>query len=165
MDEIERKFRVEWPDVEDKIHSEGNLIKQFYIIGWSKLELRGRIKIDKMGRENDKYNICLKIGQGLIRKEYDKNVSKRLFNIFEKLNKGRRYILKERYEVNLGEGKKGVYDKYLNSSLNNLETIEIEFDSKKDSDRFNIPDYFGEELTNDESYKNKNLYKKIIRRR
>lgn len=51
-------------------------------------------------------------------------------------------------------------DKYiceLDIYNNILITVEIEFNSKQEADNFNVPKWFGHELTNIQEFKNKNL--------
>ena len=65
-------------------------------------------------------------------------------------------IQKTRHYIPLTETLTAELDVY-SGSLEGLITAEVEFESLEDSESFTAPDWFGEEITCDKKYKNKNL--------
>lgn len=57
-------------------------------------------------------------------------------------------------------GKEITIDIY-NGELHGLIIAEVEFKSVEDANKFTIPDWMGSEITNNKTYKNKNLWKQI----
>ncbi|MCH7950556.1 MAG: CYTH domain-containing protein [Candidatus Dadabacteria bacterium] len=145
--EIERKFLVkELPaDLENYPHSE--IIQGYLIITDNDIEVRIR-------KKGDKYFETVKAGSGLVRKESEKEITKEVFFDHWPLTEGKR-VEKVRYEIEYG-GKLIELDIY-SGDLEGLVVAEVEFDSEEESVSFTPPEWFGEEVTHDERYKNKNL--------
>lgn len=145
--EIERKFLVkELPaDLENYPHNE--IIQGYLIVTDNDIEVRIR-------KKGDKYFETVKAGSGLVRKESEKEITKEAFWDHWPLTEGKR-VEKVRYEI-LYNGKLIELDIY-SGSLEGLAVAEVEFDSEEESVRFDPPSWFGEEVTHDERYKNKNL--------
>ena len=123
-------------------------IRQGYITG-------GRDSIEVRLRK--KVNVCtitVKSGQGLEREETEVELTGDQFNTLWPLTKDRR-IEKIRYEIRI-KGAVVELDIY-QGPLEGLKIAEIEFPSVKESESFEPPDWFSSEVTEDESYKNKNL--------
>ena len=145
--EIERKFLVkELPaDLENYPHSA--IIQGYLIITDNDIEVRIR-------KKGDKYFETVKAGSGLVRKESEKEITKEVFFDHWPLTEGKR-VEKVRYEIEYG-GKLIELDIY-SGDLEGLVVAEVEFDSEEESVSFTPPEWFGEEVTHDERYKNKNL--------
>lgn len=145
--EIERKFLI------TKLPS--NLenypvirIKQGYIaITPDNIEVRLRQK-------GKKYFQTIKRGTGLQREEIEIEITQdqfeQLWNAITGIS-----IEKDRYRLS-DQGYSIELDVYHNQ-LSGLYTAEIEFSSQQKALSFNPPSWFGEDITEDESYKNKNL--------
>ena len=65
-------------------------------------------------------------------------------------------IRKTRYYIPLGNSLTAELDIY-GGSLEGLMTAEVEFSSLESAESFSPPEWFGEEITHDKKYKNKNL--------
>lgn len=65
-------------------------------------------------------------------------------------------LKKFRYKVELSESLVAEVDVY-GKNLIGLMTVEVEFKSLEEANLFEIPAWFGEEITNNDKYKNKNL--------
>ena len=68
-------------------------------------------------------------------------------------------VEKTRYYLSITSGLTAEIDVY-GGSLEGLRVVEIEFSSLEESESFTPPEWFGEEITYDKKYKNKNLAKK-----
>lgn len=146
-DEIERKFLVSNlpPGIDAYPHN--NIIQGYLRISEDGSEERVR-------RKGTRYSHTVKSGKGLIREETEKEISEEQFDELWPNTKNKR-ISKIRYDI----GYKGVLielDVY-SGELEGLVVAEVEFESEEDSSYFIPPKWFGEEITQDERYKNKNL--------
>ena len=147
LQEIERKFLVKsLPENLDQYPHE-DVIQGYLTITEDGTEKRIR-------RKGKKYFQTVKSGSGKIRFESEVEISENQFNSLWEATKGKR-VEKTRYEI---PSKSGVIelDVYL-GDLDGLLTAEIEFSSEEDSNKFVAPEWMGEEITEDERYKNQNL--------
>ena len=159
--EIEKKFLIEKlpENLEEFPQKE---IKQGYTtIAEDGTEIRIR-KEQKNGEE--KYYQQTKSGGGEVRFESSKTeLPKEVFNSLWEVKIGQgiektRYKIPYEYQDKQGAEKEAIID--LDVFKNDLEghlTVEMEFESEEDSKNFVPPDWFGEELTGDERYKNQSL--------
>jgi len=144
--EIERKFLITElpPDIDN--HSFKEILQGYIVITDGK-----EVRIRKKGNS---YYQTVKIGEGLIRKETEIEISKEQFETLWPLTESLR-IEKIRYEIN--------YMEYLieldvySGLLADLVVAEVEFQTEVESKSFIPPDWFGSEITDDERFKNKNL--------
>ena len=137
--EIERKFLVkELPT--NYMDYRFDTIVQHYI----SLEPEVRIR----SKNNKVFLLTIKSNGDMIRKEVEFVISKQQFNELSTMSIGS--IYKSRYYVDRFE-----LDVYL--GLNGLMTVEIEFDSEIEANRFIPPNWFGAEVTSNKKFKNKNL--------
>jgi len=142
--EIERKFLIEsLPN----IHGLPCIrIRQGYISsGATEVRLR---------QSNQQYFLTCKQGTGLVRIEKEIELTDKQFQSLWSMTEGRR-IDKMRYIIQ-SNAKKIELDVY-SGHLENLVVAEVEFESIPDSDAFELPQWFGSEITDDSRYKNKNL--------
>lgn len=65
-------------------------------------------------------------------------------------------IEKNRYDIPLYDGLIAELDIY-HGDLEGLIIVETEFKTEEQADSFIVPDWFGEEITENKRYKNKNL--------
>lgn len=95
-------------------------------------------------------------GEGsLSRTEVEKEIDSTVYEILINLLQGR-LIKKTRYKIKLKDGLVAELDVY-HEKLEGLYTAEIEFSSEKEASLFELPVWFGKEITADKRYKNKNL--------
>ncbi len=111
-----------------------------------KVENKEGIKYYKTTKQYDN-------NQGMIREEDEVEISEQEFNELFDEQKGN-ILSKNRYRI--------PYDNYLfeidiYNKPNHLSTVEVEFDSKEEAESFKAPCWFGNEVTDDLSYKNYNL--------
>ena len=145
--EIERKFLVKTipPDLESYPHQ---VIQQAYVaITDDGTEVRLR-------KKGGKYFQTVKNGEGLKRQEIEIELTQAQF---EKLwlATGGRQINKVRYAIKHGE--LTIELDIYGGLLSGFATAEVEFSSEAQSREFVPPGWFGEDVTLDKRYKNKNL--------
>lgn len=142
--EIERKFLV-------KVLPELNYIKQEKIVqGY--ISTDPVIRIRQMG---DTYCLCIKSQGHMIREEFELNITKEQFdNLWEKVDFSP--IKKKRYFIPLDANLTAELDVY-EDHLEGLYTVEVEFTSQQQAERFLPPSWFGSDITHDNRYKNNHL--------
>jgi len=144
--EIERKFLVKkLPAIPKNI--DNHVIQQGYIFISEKMEIR----IRSIGGI---YFQTIKTGEGLSRGEYEIELSSDQYDLLWPLTEGKR-VEKTRFEIEYANLliELDIYS----GNLEGLYTAEVEFPSETKSKKFNPPEWFGEEITLDSKYKNKNL--------
>lgn len=148
--EIERKFLVQKipGDLEEYPHEE--LIQGYVAIDEDGREIRLR-------KKGDKYFKTIKSEGTKIREELETEITKEEFESSWPETEGKR-LEKTRYRI---PHEKGIIELDIyHGDLEGLLTVEIEFDSEEKSKEFEPPPWFGEEVTEDKRYKNKNLASK-----
>ncbi len=148
MPEIERKFLVE--EDPPQIGGRAERIDQGYLaIDGDGTEVRVR-------RRAGRFRLTVKSPDaGRVRVEEELPIDEPRFERLWPLTDGRR-IEKERSLVELPDGHTAELDVY-RGRLAGLRVVEVEFDSEQDSDRFQPPDWFGPEVTDDQRYRNRVL--------
>lgn len=141
--EIERKFLLKSLPM-DVLRTRGTPILQGYLAHDEHMEVRLR----QQGR---KYFLTVKEGSGLRRKEVEVAISAAQFRVLWPSTTGRR-LEKVRTVVRHGRWRLEL-DRYL-GELAPLLIGEVEFDSMEESEGFEKPAYFGEEVTEEEGYRN-----------
>lgn len=152
--EIERKYLLNRDDIPVDLSSlRSNRIRQGYLNpdGMYIIRVRGIKQFQSIYSSPEYFVLCIKSSGLLIRDEWEVTISERKFE--DMLQKCNRKIDKVRYYM---EEKALTYeiDDYVGRDLM---TIEVEFDSEKDANKFIPPDWFGLCVTFDENYKNVNL--------
>lgn len=106
--------------------------------------------------QGDTYILTIK-GKGLtVREEWEMILSKEEYeSMLPKVEDG--LIRKNRYLIPLTEGLMAEVDEFLNPSLQPLVVAEVEFPSVETMERFEAPDWFGEDVSGDPSYQNNTL--------
>ena len=148
-EEIERRWIV----------SSDNLPSLSGIIG---IEMRqGYLAIEKEGnevrirQEDDKFFLTVKTDGGLIRGETPPvEISKESFDNLWPATNGR---MTEKTRFPIPNGENVIELNIFKGKLTGLYMVEVEFASEAASAEFSPPAWFGEEVTEDKRYKNKNL--------
>jgi CYTH domain-containing protein/8-oxo-dGTP pyrophosphatase MutT (NUDIX family) len=144
MIEIERKFLVKSLPAE---MPGGTRILQGYLAHDEHMEVRIR-------QFGNNHFLTIKVGSGLTRQETEIDISPQQFLALWPSTEGRR-LEKVRSLVNHGAFQVEV-DRYV-GDLEPLLVAEVEFSSIEESERFEKPDYLGQEVTEEEAYKNSSL--------
>lgn len=143
--EIERKFLVkEIPENLDKFE------KREIIQGYISIDPTIRLR-----KSNDEYFLTVKSKGHLKREEMEFPLTREQFeNLWPKVDSST--IYKTRYNIPLENNLIAELDIY-HKNLEGLLTVEVEFDSEKDSEKFIPPHWFGKDVTHDSRYKNSNV--------
>jgi CYTH domain-containing protein len=144
MIEIERKFLV--TSLPAKMEG-GTTILQGYLAHDEHREVRIR-------QYGNNHFLTVKEGSGLTRRETEIEISPQQFLALWPSTEGRR-LEKVRSLVSQGAFQVEI-DRYL-GDLGPLIVAEVEFSSVEESERFEKPDYFGQEVTGEDGYKNLSL--------
>ena len=152
--EIERKFLVKDVEFLKEISNKKMVsIEQTYLSANKFEEVRLRKKVQL---NSEVFVLTVKKGTGLIREEIETNLTK---ETYEELISSTNYVPLKKDRISFTyEGYFFELDLYEDLDLI---TIEVEFDSKENSSDFVIPNWISVEITEDESFKNKNLWKTI----
>ncbi|MBQ2733987.1 MAG: CYTH domain-containing protein [Clostridia bacterium] len=143
--EIERKFLVtEMPDTDDSVKRE---IEQGYISRDPEIRIR---------RKGEKHYITFKGEGDLSRAETEISISAEEYNELRAFITSNRVIKKTRTELPLENGLVAELDEY-HGELEGFYAVEVEFASEEDAAAFEVPVWFGKELTYEGRVKNMNL--------
>lgn len=146
--EIERKFLVKYlPANFDANYYD--VICQYYLSVLRNEEIRIR-KINK------NYILTVKTGEGLVRNEFEVLISEEAFNRLAANHISA--IFKQRHYVQLDKNLVAEIDIYL-SHQDGLQIVEVEFSDEIQAVNFTIPSWFGEEVTGNSQFSNRNLHK------
>ena len=145
--EIERKFLVTKLPKNLEQYPYEDIIQGYLAITEDGTEVRLRQK-------GNKYFQTVKIDKGKTIFESEMEITKKQFSLFWEATKGKR-VEKTRYEIPY-ENKIIELDVY-HGDLDGLLSAEIEFFNEEESNNFKIPEWLGEEVSDDKRYKNQNL--------
>jgi adenylate cyclase len=152
--EIERKFLLESiPPV--KILNAAHIDQTYLATGNEEV----RIRKSSMSNGEAKYTLTIKIGNGLVREEFEKEISQATYE--QLLHNSTLIPLKKKRVTFIDNGFTCEMDIYLNSRKSGLITVEVEFQSKEESEAFVVPRWIKEEVTGDKRYKNQSLWDEI----
>ncbi len=145
--EIERKFLVE--ELPENLDSYRKVeIEQAYISAKPTIRVR---------RKDDEYFLTTKSSGDIKRIEYEFNITKEEYeSLFNKIEGN--IIKKTRYLIPLKNDLLAELDVY-HGYLDGLLTVEVEFLSEVQCDKFIKPLWFGKDVSNDKRYKNAILSK------
>jgi CYTH domain-containing protein len=143
-EEIERKFLVE--EVPDLKGLPFYNIRQGYL---DHKRLRRR-----SGDSKVEYFLTVKKGRGMIRKEEEREITRREFYQYWKETEGRR-LKKRRYLIK--SGRHTIELDIFGGALKGLVLVEVEFKTATAARHFIPPIWFGAEVTDDLDYTNRNL--------
>ena len=141
--EIERKFLVDAPP-RAALLGDGVALRQGYLAGEGDVETRVRIGPDWA-------RLTVKAGRGLARTEVEVAVPYEEAEALWPHTAGRR-LEKVRYRVDVPGGVAEV-DRY-GGELTGLWTVEVEFGTEEQANRFVPPSWFGRELTEEDGWSN-----------
>lgn len=146
--EIERKFLIKYVNFALEKY-EYKDIEQSYLSFKPEKRIR---------KANTSYFYTEKSDGELIRSELEKSISE---TEYEKLSSKSisQKIKKRRYLIPLSKGQIAELDVF-SGNLEGLILVEVEFQDSFDAENFNVPEWFGEEVTYNQKYKNKNLAQK-----
>ena len=144
MIEIERKFLLNYLPAE---LPQGERILQGYLAHDDQMEVRIR-------QYGSRHFLAVKEGSGLTRRETEIEISPEQFQSLWPATLGRRL---EKLRSRLSYGAHQIeFDRYL-GDLAPLLVAEVEFASVAESEQFVKPDFLGQEVTEEEAYKNSSL--------
>lgn len=144
MLEIERKYLVyELPDLSNHLFHD---ITQCY------LSFEPEIRIRKKGQH---FYLTKKSTGTAIREEVETEIDEVTYEILLSIVKSN-VIEKTRYSIPLTPNTVAELDIY-HGELDKLTTVEVEFSSEEQMSEFIPPVWFGNDITSDKRYKNKNL--------
>jgi adenylate cyclase len=144
--EIERKFLVPEPPGDLDSHRSGHIEQGYLAIGEA-----GEVRLRRVG---DELTLTVKRGMGEVRDEEEVELAPDQFDSLWPLTEGLR-VTKTRHWIPAGERtiELDVYE----GPLEGLITAEVEFPSDSESRAFDPPAWFGDEVTDDDRYKNEVL--------
>ncbi|WP_456364335.1 hypothetical protein [Priestia aryabhattai] len=158
LEEIERVFIVNAVP-EEMVPFEEKVVYQNYLISTDNKETRIRMQIEK-GETISKCDITTKEGTGLTRKVTKGKIDeKTYYELEDSIPNKYQPIIKSRQFFALGNSQVMV-DEFVNTK-EPLLLAEVEFNTKEEAEKFTPPYWFEKEVTYDEAFKNKNLWKKI----
>lgn len=144
--EIERKFKVNYlPDLSNYPFHE---IIQMYLSYDFDIRIRKR---------DNQYFITKKSTGTIKRHETEVEIDYQTFDILSTISVGN-IIHKTRYLIPINDSLTAEVDIY-HHALEGLVTVEVEFSSLEEATSFIAPSWFGEEITENTQYKNKELAK------
>lgn len=145
--EIERKFKIKNlpPDLIDYPFVE---ILQGYI------SINENSREERVRSKGDKFFHTIKEGEGMVRTEKETEITKEQFDALWPKTAGKR-IKKTRYKIS--HGQEIIELDIYHDNLDGLMSAEVEFSSEEAANKFIAPDWFGDDVTDDKRYKNKNL--------
>ncbi len=147
--EIERRFLIVDPESASRHGRESERIEQGYVA----IDPDGtQVRVRRLG---DERLLTLKRGSGRERFEAELEIAEADFDDLWPLTEGRR-IEKCRHYGDAGGGAEFEADVFA-GPLDGFSVVEVEFDSAAASERFEPPEWFGREVTDDERYSNVSL--------
>ncbi len=108
----------------------------------------------RLRRKGAGYFLTIKAGRGKVRLEEEIALKKDTFDSLWPLTNGKR-VSKKRYRIS-GDRRTIEMDVY-EGPHRGLVTADVEFGSRRESESFRIPDWFGRELTGNMRYANESL--------
>ena len=140
--EIERQFLV---DIIPSLPSGYDSILQGYVSLLPEI----RIRAVRPMQGEEKFYLTVKRGAGLVREEWETAISSREFShLVECLEKNTFFIEKRRYYLPLADGHVAEYNRH-SGHLRGFDYVEVEFDNEEEARAFEIPYWFGREVTDD----------------
>lgn len=146
--EIERKFMVQKDRIPiDLKTSKYANIKQWYL---------SKFPVIRVRNIEGNYILGIKSKGDIKRIEHELKLTLEEYQNVKRLVNTQK-LEKDRYKVSLENGLWAEIDVFKTSPHEDLITVEVEFDSMEQAEKFNPPDWFGEELSYDNAYKNSNM--------
>lgn len=154
--EIERKYLLDKDNIPETGFITDERIEQIYLSYDPEVRIR-RIETQSFSDICIKYYLTVKTAGSLSRGEYEIEISD---IVYEELMKNgvSKKLIKTRKKFDIGDGLTAEVDIYKDFNFN---TVEVEFESLEQANLFVKPGWFGDEITEDKSYKNAALAKKL----
>jgi adenylate cyclase len=143
--EIERKFLVK--EIPDLTSVKAIYIEQGYLSFLPEVRIR---------KKDKRFYMTVKSDGDIAREEYEIEISQNTYDELSSKVKGL-ILKKRRYEIPLNKADVAELDIYEN--FEDLKLVEVEFIDIDSANNFEIPCWFGNEVTRDKEFKNKNLAK------
>lgn len=157
--EIEKKYLVDLKNVPQKNYL-CKKITQGYIYNDDITEIRIR-KVESEDLIKYYYTVKINNIDMIQRNEIEFEINQEQFQfLLSKMLINTHLIEKDRYLIPIENNLIAELDIYYNE-LDDLATVEVEFPNLDMAINFEAPSWFGIEITNNKSYKNKNLAKKF----
>ena len=157
--EIEKKYLVDLKNVPQKNYL-CKKITQGYIYNDDITEIRIR-KVESEDLTKYYYTVKINNIDMIQRNEIEFEINQEQFQfLLSKILINTHLIKKDRYLIPIENNLIAELDIYYNE-LDDLATVEVEFPNLDMAINFEAPSWFGIEITNNKSYKNKNLAKKF----
>lgn len=154
--EIERKFILNEIMVFENISSI-NQIDQYYLSIDPEVRIRKSVMLDNLGNSIcTKYTITEKSEGTIERTENESEINEKVFKALLNIMGDNFKISKVRTTIELKNGLFAEVDIY-SGEHEGLKVVEVEFKNINEANNFEIPSWFGKEITDDKNYKNKNL--------
>ena len=144
--EIERKFLCNKPDFDLSVYKKATII-QYYVSTEPVIRIR---------KSNNDHFLTIKSKGSVSRQELEMEISEKEFDNLVKLT-DKAPVSKTRYFIPLENDLTAELDIY-DGSLSGLFTVEVEFESIKEAQSFTPPEWFGQDVSEDNRYKNSSLY-------
>ena len=144
--EIERKFLCNKPDFDIAGFNKTDII-QYYVSTEPVIRIR---------KTDTAFYLTVKSKGSVSRQELEMEISEKEFDNLVKLT-DKPPVSKTRYFIPLENSLTAELDIY-NGSLSGLFTVEVEFESLDDAEKFTPPEWFGKDVSEDNRYKNSALY-------
>ncbi len=154
--EIERKYLVAYLPDRFFDYSHKELEQAYLAYGDDDGLSERRIRIMRQG-DSEHYFYTEKSEGTLSRSEYELEITKKEYKSYLPRVVSK-FVKKARYYIPIKNSLMAELDLY-HGELSGLVTVEVEFGTLDESSAFVPPDWFGEEITEDLRYKNKNLAK------
>ena len=152
--EIEKKFLVN--HLPERFYAYDHTeLEQAYISFGDGGESEKRVRLMRSGK-SERYFYTEKSDGTLSRDEYELEITKKEYrslcgSIISK------FVKKARYYIPVSRGLLMAELDVYHGELTGLVTVEVEFSSLEEAESFSPPTWFGEDITEDKRYKNKNL--------
>lgn len=155
--EIERKFIVTGVPNDVVVEKEYHILQHYLAVGNEEVRIRARLEEGVFD-----YTLTVKSSGDLVRTEVCNVIEGRTYYQLlglvdtDGIEKTRQVFQYNGYTLELDTFENKIIQSTLTHKL-----VEIEFESVEEANSFVPPDWFGEEVTNDPNYKNKNIWKHI----
>lgn len=146
--EVERKWLVREPPP-DALAAIGDRIDQGYLLVCAD---GGEVRLRRRGA---RCYLTTKAGRGLVREELEVELTSDQYAVLWPATEGRR-VEKVRRVLEAGGGLVIELDEYA-GALTGLLTAEVEFPDVDTANEFDVPSWFGRDVTEDDAYRNQRL--------
>lgn len=155
--EIERKFLLSTIPNELVIKEKRTIYQSYLAVGKEEVRIR-RVHYEN---SSDKFYLTYKNRQKgkITRKEIEIEITGMTY---DQLNNRSKPIIKDRLLISIGNDLWAEIDIFNNIGFE-LKTVEVEFKSVTEAERFTPPEWFGKELTGTGEYANQSLWENINR--